>query len=124
MNKKNKTGFTFVEVMAALTFVAILLPVALKGISLTSSLVAEIKRREQALSLAQNLMTEIISPFSSQATSHQGDFSPEFPEYRWKVEILDREEPGVKEVRVTVSWTAKAKDLEISLTTLIYQKVS
>ncbi|HOJ39118.1 MAG TPA: type II secretion system protein [bacterium] len=123
--KKNsawsKRGFTLVEVLAALTFAAILLPVVMKGFSLASAVTAETRRREEALTLAQNLIAEIVSLNSLKNVEPEGDFSPEHPEYRWKVNFNQWDVAGVREIEVTVMWSARGQERKIVLTTLVYQ---
>ncbi len=115
---KNK-GFTFIEVLTALIFVAIVLPVALKGISLASSVTAETKHRQIAAGLAENLLAEIVSAGSFENLAGEGDFFPDYPEYHWNITLDDWQQAGVKELTLTVSWLFRGKKREISLATLV-----
>lgn len=120
MNLRTSGGFTFIEILATLTFTAIVLPVTLRGISMAASSASESKRRNEATVLAQNLLAKFVAGNDVQFSVLSGDFTPEKPEYRWTAEITDRTEGNLKELTVRVLWTSRNRGQSLALSTLVY----
>ena len=121
-------GFTLIEVLATLTFIAILLPVVMKGITLASAAALDARRRAEATALAQNQLAEMIATGSWQMPTLSGDFAPDWPDYKWTAEIIDWQgswQPSVtgaalRQVQVRVTWTARGVEHSVALATLVY----
>lgn len=114
-------GFTLVEVLVTLMFVGVVVPVALKGISLATRAASDTERRRQAVELADNLLSELSASDLSRFTAQSGDFSPDYPEYRWAASVIDRGEGTVKELSVEVKWPFRGETPSVTLTTLVYE---
>lgn len=117
---KSSRGFTFIEILATLTFAAIVLPVAMKGISLATVAASESKKRSEATLLAQNLLAETVAADTLDFSSISGDFLPEIDQYRWTAELSDWENGNLKELIVKIFWQTHNKEQSIALTTLVY----
>ena len=113
-------AFTLVEVLASLVLVAIILPVAMKGISLITGLAGSAKQHLEAGSLAETKLAELLATGAWQDGDSIGDFGQDWPDYRWTAEVRDREGTTLREVEVGVQWTRRATDRSITLTTLAY----
>lgn len=113
-------GFTLVEVLASLTLVGLVLPVAVGGISLAMGLGRESRQRTEAAALAQSKLVEAVATGDWQGARDDGDFGDEWPDYSWEMLVDDWEEPGITEVAVTVSWTARGRERTVTMTTLAY----
>jgi len=118
--RNGRPAFTLVEILATLVLVAIILPVAMSGISLALSVADESRRETEAASLAQNKMAEIIACELWQTASLAGDFSPDRPEYRWAALVADWQGTQLRQLDVQVSWNHRGKDRSVTLTTLVY----
>jgi type II secretory pathway pseudopilin PulG len=79
-------GFTFVEVLAALVFLAILLPTVMHGFSICTRAGAAAERTAIAGQLAENRMSELMLNDAWISAEQRGEFGPEFPGYRYQVE--------------------------------------
>lgn len=115
-----RRGFTLVEVLATMTFAAIVLPVALRGISLAANAAADTERRRQAAELAENKLSELAVSDLSEIADMSGDFSPDLPEYRWTAVIADWDGAAVRELSVEVNWTFRGSERSVALATLVY----
>ena len=111
-------AFTLVEVLATLVLVAIILPVAMGGISLATSMAGLAKQRLEAASLAETKLAELMATGEWLGGDLSGDFGPERPEYRWYAEAHDWEEDTVRLLDVRVEWTSRGNDRSVTLTTL------
>ena len=115
-----RRAFTLIEILATLVLVAIILPVAMSGISLALSVADESRRQTEAASLAQTKIAEIVAEQQYQNTSLAGDFAPDRPEYRWVSQVTDWQGTTLKELDVQVFWNSKNRERSITLSTLVY----
>jgi prepilin-type N-terminal cleavage/methylation domain-containing protein len=119
---KHYRGLTLAEVLAAIVIVAVVVPVAMQGISIATGLASLTRQRAQATSLAESKLDEIIIGQLWQGAQLSGDFAPQFPEYHWQADVSDWEEADMKQIQLHVSWVNRGKDREIILSTLVYNK--
>jgi len=113
-------GFTFVEILATLTFVAIVLPVVMRGISLAASSAGETRRRTQATALCQRKMAELaIFPDLAQYPTLSGEFE-DSQGFRWESQLADWQETDLKELVVRVKWDSRRGERSVELATLIF----
>ena len=117
---RRRRAFTLVEVLATLTLAAIVLPVAMKGISMATAAAAETRRRVEATALAGNQLAELVATGGWQAPGLSGDFSPEWPDYQWTAEVTDWQGTTLKQLQVRVTWTSRGSEHSLALTTLVY----
>ena len=114
-------AFTLVEVLVSLALVALILPVVMKGISLATSAAVLARERTEAASLAESKLSEIIATGAWQDEANlSGDFSPDWPEYRWTGMAQAREGTSLWDVQVSVQWTFRGSERSVTLSTIAY----
>lgn len=86
-----KKGFTLLEVMVALSIIAIVLVSVYKLHAQTVSMNNEVRFYVTAPMLAQIKMAEIESESLEDIGDDSGDYGDEFPDYRWNIVIDDVE---------------------------------
>ena len=106
-------GFTLLEVMVAISLLAIALTTLFGSQSQSVSLGSTTKFNTQAPLLAQWKLAEITGT-TERLTSDSGDFGDKFPGYQWKIEtedanleaskILSKLENTLQRLTLTVSW--------------------
>jgi general secretion pathway protein I len=106
-------GFTLLEVMVAISLLAIALTTLFGSQSQSVSLGSTTKFNTQAPLLAQLKLAEITGT-TERLTSDSGDFGDKFPGYQWKIEtedanletskILSKLENTLQRLTLTVSW--------------------
>lgn len=111
-------GFTLIEVLAALVLMAIVLPVAMHGISLATSLAGTARQREEAAVLADSKLNELVATHGWQTSSLNGDFDSH-SEYRWSADVLDWDGSTLKQLNVHVYWKFRNAEREVTLSTLV-----
>ena len=84
-------GFTLLEIMAALSIIAIVLVSVYRMHAQTVSMNNEVRFYTTAPMLAQKKMAEIESESLEDMGDDSGDFGDEFPDYRWNIVIDDVE---------------------------------
>ncbi len=69
-----RRGFTFVEILATIALMAIVLPSAMAGISVALAAGSYAKQQSQASTLAHGKMMELVAPTSGRMSrkSHRG----------------------------------------------------
>jgi len=103
-------GFTLLEVMIAVTIIAIVLVAVFGSQSQSLSLANEAKFSTTAALLAQKKMAEVEAEDSLDLFAASGDFGDDFPQYNWEVAVSDIPMSGVegldylKQIDVTVRW--------------------
>lgn len=115
-------GVTLMEVLATLVLVAIVLPVAMQGVTTSLRATSHARHQAEAARLAENKLNEFLVLRDPYGLTGNGDFGPAWPEYRWESRSVVREY-NVYEVTVAVSWTERGEPRQVELTTLVYPPV-
>jgi prepilin-type N-terminal cleavage/methylation domain-containing protein len=115
-------GLTLVEVLATLVLVAIVLPVTMKGVTLSMQSAARARHMTEAAQLAESKINEMLVLRDTMYLSGSGDFGQDWPEYRW-TSTAAAANYGVYEVTVTVSWLERGSERSVSMSTLVYPAV-
>jgi len=87
--KKIGYGFTLLEVMVAMSIIAIALTAVLGLQSQSISLASEAKFSTTASLLAKSKMAEIEAKEPEDLTDDSGDFGEDFPGYIWQLTVSD-----------------------------------
>jgi Tfp pilus assembly protein PilV len=121
---RRKDGFTFVEVFAALVFLAILVPAVVEGLLIANRASEAAERGNAAGELAENKLNELLlSSTSGQvAVDSQGDFGTDWPGYRWQTNQQTWDQDNVNsmtQLSVEVYYPVQGKERNVTLTTLI-----
>ena len=90
-NLQPDSGFTLLEIMVALSIIAIVLVSVYKMQAQTISMNYEARFYATAPLLAQLKIAELETENLEEQADDSGDFGDEFPGYRWKVVIDDIE---------------------------------
>ncbi|MFC1534076.1 prepilin-type N-terminal cleavage/methylation domain-containing protein [Thermodesulfobacteriota bacterium] len=85
--KRTEQGFTLLEVMVALSIIAIALTAVLGMQSQSLSLASEAKFGTTASLLAQGKIAEIETLNTEDLVSSSGDFGEDFDGYSWQIEV-------------------------------------
>jgi type II secretory pathway pseudopilin PulG len=112
-------AFTFVEVLAALVFLAILLPTVIGGFSICTRAGAAAERTAIAAQLAENRMSELMLNDAWIAAEKRGEFGEEFPGYRWEVEQSTWDIENMTALTVHVFFQLQGQERDVALTTLV-----
>lgn len=112
-------AFTLVEVLVAMTMIAVILPVAMHGISIVLQLGSDARHRAEAATLAQSKLDDITSTGSWQAGDLAGDFGADQPAYHWNAYVQPWNDGSLSEVTVEVSWTARLRQKSVVVGTLV-----
>jgi prepilin-type N-terminal cleavage/methylation domain-containing protein len=112
-----RRGFTIVEVLATLVLLGIVLPVAMRGISLALRAASNARHMSEATGLAEQKLAELTSGDLSLAGGSGGDFGADHPGYSWTSQSTARDY-GLTQIDVRVTWTAQAQERGLVVSTL------
>lgn len=111
-------GFTFVEILAAMLFLAILIPTVLGALALSNRAGVLSERTTTAMQLAENRLNEALLDSTWSSGVGGGDFGQEWPGYRWELISRDWPEDSMTELTMVVSFQVQGQNHEVRLTTL------
>jgi type II secretory pathway pseudopilin PulG len=116
-------GFTLAEVLAALVFMAILIPVALEGLSLASRAGEVAARKSEAGLVADKVLNESIITTNWNSAAQSGTVRQGSREFRWGLRNENwNQDPGQSAMRllsVEVKFNAQDKEYSVRLSTLV-----
>jgi len=118
--RRRREGFTLVEVLASIVLVAIILPAAMKGISIATGLAGQAAHRMEAATLAESKLAEFVATEAWRDGDASGDFGDDWPQYTWSAELNDWEDGSATQVDLTVEWQSRGRDRSLTLSTLAY----
>lgn len=116
-------GFTLVEVLATIALIAIVLPVAMYGIQLCLQTASTAKHEAEAATLAQGKIQELTAMAAipqSVSMNGSGDFSPDFPDYKWQSTTTDLD-TNLQQLDVRVTWVARNHERDLTVSTWVYR---
>lgn len=113
-------GFTFVEMLATIVLIAIILPVAMRCIGLCTRLAGQSRKEVEAASLAKTKLTELMAADEWDSGAGAGDFGTDWPGYRWSADVFNWTDSMVSQVDLTVQWQSQGQERSLTLTTLAY----
>lgn len=113
-------GFTFIELLATVVLISIIMPVAMRSISLCTRLGGQSRREIEAASLAYTKLTELTSSKDWKTGGNSGDFGSDWPGYRWTAAVSNWTDSAVSQLDLTVVWQSQGQQHSLTLSTLVY----
>lgn len=121
--RRRATAFTLAEVLAALVFMSIVIPVALSGLSIASRAGEVAARKAEASLVAERVLNENVITTNWNSTLQNGSIRQGLREFRWTMRNEPwNEDPYQNSMRllsVEVNYSAQGRDYNVRLSTLI-----
>jgi len=112
-------AFTLAEVLAALVFMAIVIPVAVQGLQIASRAGAVAERKREAARVAERVLNEsIVTTNYFQAVS-SGTLLEAEREYRWTLRTEAWTESVMQLLSVEVTFPVQGQDYTVPMSTLV-----
>lgn len=112
-------GFTFIELLATVVLIAIIMPVAMRCIGLCTRLGGSARRQIEAASLASTKLTELMTSGDWETGEKRGSFGTDWPGYQWTADVTSWTESTVRQLDLMVSWQSQGRQRTVTLTTLV-----
>jgi type II secretory pathway pseudopilin PulG len=121
--KSKKHGFTLAEVLAALLFLAIVVPVAMEGLHIASLAGAVAQRKSQATRIAQRVINESLIMTNWNQSIQSGTTIEGQREFRWTLRTdpwtQDPAQNVMRQLSAEVKFTAQNREYSVKLSTLV-----
>lgn len=111
-------AFTLAEVLAALTLMAIVIPVALGGMSIASRAGSLGQRKAAAARVAQRVLNELIVTGQVLASGQSGSAAEDTQRFTWRMETAPWSIDALDVVTVHVTFEVQGDSFEVSVSTL------
>jgi len=116
---RGSCGFTFAEVLAAITFLGIVMPVAVRALTAADRLAVLAERKRVAAELGERKLNEIVIEEVWAFGESEGDFGEQHPRYRWVLAEEDWQEDGLRLLSVEVFFPSQGREWSVRLSTLV-----
>lgn len=130
-----RRGFTLVEVLVAIVLMALVVPAAMRGVTIAARAGDLAKHRTEASALAASKLQEIVgTQLWENGGGLSGDFAPEgYDQYTWQAELVNWNQPGftssdiqpqtLQELDLKVSWKSGRGIETMTVSTLVYSNM-
>jgi prepilin-type N-terminal cleavage/methylation domain-containing protein len=115
----HRRGFTLVEVLAALLMMAIIIPVAMEGMSVSSRAGVLGQRKAAAMRVAERVLNEMIVEGQTEQASTSGTAVDGDTTYPWTMKSETWSEDPMLHLTLTVTFTVQGNNYDVSASTLI-----
>jgi type II secretory pathway pseudopilin PulG len=120
--RRSSAGFTLAEVLAALVFMAILIPVALEGLSIASRAGEVAARKSDAALVAERILNESLVTTNWNQAIQSGTLRQGILDFRWTLHNEawngDPYQNVMRLLTVEVKFAAQGQDYSVHLSTL------
>ena len=114
-----KAGFTLAEVLAAMLFMAIVIPVAVGALRMGSLAGTVATRKAVAARIADRVLNEMIITGQGQNNALSGKVQEGQIEYSWSMNIESSGLDTLRLATVDVTFPAQGKEYDVKLSTLL-----
>ena len=118
--RRRQAGFTLAEVLAALLFMAIVIPVAMQGLQIASRAGSVSERKAVGARLAERKLNELLVTGQWQSAAQKGTVSEGSQTYTWQLQSEPWSEDGaMRQLTMHVSVPVQGRDYDVHLSTLV-----
>ena len=117
--KRGRAGFTLAEVLAALVFMAIVIPVAMEGLRIANLSGQLAERKSTAARVGQNLLNEVLVTGQENNAAQAGTVQAGPYQYRWQMRGEAWNKEALRLVSIDVTFAVQGRDYDVRLSTLV-----
>ena len=105
----SRCGMTLIEALISIAVVALVLPIAIAGVSRAVQSAEQVRRMDIARRLAETRLSLLSADGSWQSSATSGDFDPrvdgdDATGFHWQLTVTPWRDPVVRTLSLTVSW--------------------
>ena len=113
-------GFTLAEVLAALLFMAIVIPVAMQGLRIASRAGSVSERKAVGARLAERKLNELLVTGQWVSAAQKGTVQEGFQSYDWRLQTEPWSEDGnMRLITLHVTVPVQGQDYDVHVSTLV-----
>ena len=117
--RRARSAFTLVEVLAALTLMAIVIPVAVDALRLANLAGQVGQRKAVAGRIAERVLNESLVTGQLRGTTQNGLVQEGAQQYQWSIRSEPWSQDAMRLVTVQVAYPVQGRDYEVRLSTLV-----
>ena len=117
--RRARAAFTLVEVLAALTLMAIVIPVAVDAMRLANLAGQVGQRKAVAGRIAEGVLNESIVTGQLRGATQNGVIQEGAQQYQWSIRSEPWSQDAMRLVTVQVRYPVQGRDYEVRLSTLV-----
>ena len=117
--RQPRAGFTLVEVLAALLFMAIVIPVAVQGLRVASLAGAVAEQKSAAARVAERVLAETIATTNWNQSAQSGSITEGNREFRWVLRNEEWQQNPLRLLSVEVTYAVQNQDYSVRLSTVV-----
>jgi len=117
-NCNRSAGFTLAEVLAALLFLAIVVPVAVQALHMATRAGEVAVRKNEAARVADRILNESIVMTNWTSGTQSGTVSEGAEDFRWTLTSQKWPQDSMQLLAAEVTYSAQGKDYSVTLDTL------
>lgn len=118
LGARGLAGFTLAEVLAALMFMAIVIPVAMQGLHIAGRAGAVAERKREAVRVAERVLNENLAMTNLIQSAQSGVVQELDRQYRWSLRSERWTEATMQLLTVEVTFPVQGQDYTVQLSTL------
>lgn len=119
--KRPGAGFTLVEVLAALVFMAIVIPAAVEGLRVANLAGQVGQRKAAATRIAERMMNEWLVSSQTRNAFQSGTVQEGAQQYQWSLKAEPWTQDTMRLVTVNVTFPVQGRGYDVRLSTLVDQ---
>lgn len=116
---RRQAGFTLAEALAALAFLAIVIPVAVHAIQVASLAGQVADRKSAAARVADRLLNEAIVTGQWKQSTASGTVEEGNRQFRWNLQSQSWDKDSLRLLTLQVRYQVQGKDYDVRLSTLV-----
>ena len=117
-NCNRAAGFTLVEVLAALLFMAIVVPTAVEALHMATKAGEVAVRKNEAARVADTILNKSIVMTNWNSGTQSGTVSEGAEDFRWTLTSQKWPQDSMQLLAAEVTYSAQGKDYSVTLSTL------
>jgi type II secretory pathway pseudopilin PulG len=116
---RSRAAFTLAEVLAALLFMAIVIPAAIEGLRVASLAGQVGQRKATAARIAERVLNELRVTGQLSSAYATGAIQEGLQSYQWTMRTQNWPVDTLRQVTVRVTFPVQGRDYEVQLSTLV-----
>ncbi len=117
-NRRYTAAFTLAEVLAALMFLAIVIPTAVEALHVASLAGEVAARKSEAARVADRILNESLVTTNWSSGMQSGTVTEGILNFRWKLTTANWPQDSMELLTAEVTYSAQGKDFSVQLSTL------
>ncbi len=117
--KRAWAAFTLAEALAALAFMAIVIPVAVEGLRIANLAGQVGARKAVAVRVAERVLNELMVTGQLRSAAQNGTIQEGLQQYRWSMRSQRWPEDAMSLVTVQIIFPVQGRDFDVRLSTLV-----